>query len=150
MPRLRQAYNDCAVVVFCYITGEDENTGRVRFIPRLTGEAGVSLSALSCCLLDAGWRLTPLNAALQQVGPDGFFSEAVLKAFWTDFQGEAVVHYTKDNAKIGHIVLVRSGGVVLDPSPLSPEDGEFIVDHFNRVGGKIGIMSVSKVTRMLP
>jgi hypothetical protein len=151
MPRPRQTYNDCVVAVFREITGEDENIARVRFIPHLTGEAGISLAALSSCLTNAGWMLTVYDYAAQQVlRADGSLDEEALKRFWTQFQGEAVVLYTKDDAKIGHTVLVRTGGVVLDPSPLAPEDGEFILDHFKRVGGKITITSVSTVTRMLP
>lgn len=151
MPRPRQIYNDCVVVVFREITGEDENTALARFLCHLTGEAGISLAALSSCLTGAGWMLTVNDYAAQQViGPDGSFNAAAFKTFWTQFQGEAVVCYTKGDARIGHMIVVRSGGIVFDPSPLAPESGEFIVDHFNRVSGTITITSLSTVTRMLP
>ena len=45
---------------------------------------------------------------------------------------------------------MRSGGIVIDPDPSSPEDGEFIDEYFKRVGGEIRIKSVSKVTPMSP
>ncbi|HYW39937.1 MAG TPA: hypothetical protein VE957_17635 [Terriglobales bacterium] len=148
MPRPRQKYNDCVVAVFREITGEDENRALYRFRPYLTGEPGISLDALSSCLKDAGWMLTPYEYAVQQVTePDGSLG-AAFKTFWTQFQGEAVVFYTKDDAKIGHAILVRSGGVVFDSS-WSPENGEFIVDHFERFSGKFTIRSISMVTRML-
>jgi hypothetical protein len=148
MPRPRQTYDDCVVVVFREITGEDKNSAQDHFVPHLTGESGISLAALSVCLKDAGWIVTPYDYAIQQVvEPDGSLS-AAFRTFWTQFQGEAVVFYIKDDLK-GHTILVRSGGVVFDPSPLAPENGEFIVDHFRRFPGKLTITSVSVVTRML-
>jgi len=149
MPRPRQIYNDCVVIVFREITGEDENTAFARFHPHLKGKAGFPLDTLSSCLNDAGWMLTRFDYAAQQVfGPDGSFDEAAFKSFWSQFRGEAVVCYIRNDAKVGHMIVVRSGGVAFDPGP-SPEDGEFIFDHFKRVGGKIDIQSVSTVTRML-
>ncbi len=55
--------------------------------------------------------------------------------------------YTLDNWEIAHTVLVRSGGIVIDPDLSSPEDGQFIEDHFKASGENITIKSVSKVTR---
>lgn len=88
--------------------------------------------------------------AQQVTRPDGSVHDVAFKTFWTQFQGEAVVCYTKDDAPIGHVIVVRSGGVAFDPSRWASEDGEFIADHFNRVGGKIVITNVSTVTQMLP
>jgi hypothetical protein len=47
-----------------------------------------------------------------------------------------------------HAVLVCSEGIVFDPSLVSPEDGEFIVDHFDRIAleGDISVR-VLKATR---
>jgi hypothetical protein len=149
MQRPRQTNNDCVVAVFREITGEDENTAFARFHPHLKGEAGFLLTALSACLIDAGWMLTADNYLAEHVaGPDGLLNDVAFIAFWTQFQGEAVVCYNKNDAKIGHAILVRSGGVAFDPGP-SPEDGELIADHFKRVGGRITKISVSRVTRML-
>jgi hypothetical protein len=54
--------------------------------------------------------------------------------------------YTLDNWEIAHTVLVRSGGIVIDPDPSSPEDGQFIEDYFKAFGAKnITIKSVLKV-----
>jgi hypothetical protein len=150
MPRPRQTNNDCVVAVFREITGEDENTAFARFHPHLKGEAGISLTALSACLIDAGWMLTADYYLAERVaGPDGALSEGASKAYWAQFQGEAVVSYTQGDAEIGHAIVVRSGGLAFDPSPFAPEEGEFIADHFERVGTRITNISVSRVTRML-
>jgi hypothetical protein len=37
---------------------------------------------------------------------------------------------------VGHAVVVRTGGQVFDPRVDSPEEGEFIVDHFNQFQGR--------------
>ncbi|MFZ0688024.1 MAG: hypothetical protein WAM89_20980 [Terriglobales bacterium] len=146
-PPLRQKYNDCVVAVFREITGEDEDRALYRFCPHLTGEPGISLEALSSCLTDAGWMLTPYECAVQQAtGQDGSLG-AAFNTFWTQFRGEAVIFYTKDDAKIGHAILVRSGGVVFDSS-WSTGNEEFIVDYFKRFPEKLTVRSVSIVARM--
>jgi hypothetical protein len=81
-------------------------------------------------LAKVGWVLTPFTRDVDAT-----------------FQGEGVIFYAKDDAQIAHTVLVRSGGIIVDPSPGSPEDGEFIEKYFNGVGGQITIKSVSMVTR---
>jgi len=150
MPRPRQTYNDCVVTVFREITGEDEGTARPRFLTYLKNTAPIPLDALSSRLTDAGWMLTKDDYRAQQVSsPDGSFNEEAFKTFWLQFEGVAVVGYTVGDEKTGHTVVVRSTGIVFDPSPSAPENGEFITDHFNRINGKITSMSVSTVTRML-
>jgi hypothetical protein len=136
-PRPRQkGPGDCVPVVFRYITGEDEVPALGCFLPYLNGQAGVSLDALRCCLTKAGYKITPYDV------PQGIDVE-----FWRSFQGEVVMLYTLDNWEIAHTVLVRSGGIVIDPDCSSPEDGQFIEDYFKAFGGKnITIKSVSKVT----
>lgn len=147
MPRPRQRHNDCVVAVFRQITGENEQTAFLRFVRHLTGEAGISVDALAACLKDAGWVLAPYEALRQVAISDGPFDEEAFRAFWSGFRGEAVIFYRRGEAKVGHTIFVQSGGVVLDPHPSAPEDGEFIVDHFKRVGGEITLTSVSTVTR---
>jgi hypothetical protein len=150
MPRPRQkSDNDCAVVVFREITGEDEETASTRFSPYLQ-EYGTPVHALSSCLTDAGWMLTDYEyAAMQAVGREGLFDDEAFRKFWTQFEGIAVMGYTKTGAANNHAILIRSGGIVFDPSPTAPEDGEFIAEHFKRACGRIIITSVSTVTRML-
>jgi hypothetical protein len=150
LPRPRQTYNDCVVAVLHEITGEDEATAFARFHPHLTGPAGITLAALSSCLADAGWTLTPysMHEGTIEYPATKPVSRMAFKQFWKYFQGEAVVFYTRNDMRIGHTVLVRSGGIVFDPHPLAPESGEFFVDHFSRGGGeKIVIDSVSLVTK---
>jgi hypothetical protein len=151
-PRLRQRFNDCVVIVFCYITGEDESHAFCRFCPYLSGEAGVSRDALTSCLKEAGYALRDLDDEALKLftGSDGSVDGAAFKKFWDRFQGEAVMFYTSDSRPIAHAVFVRSGGIVIDPESSSPEEGEFTDEHFKRVGGEIRIKSVSIVTRMSP
>jgi hypothetical protein len=61
-----------------------------------------------------------------------------------DFQGEAVVFYAKGTNPV-HVILIRSGGVVLDPSTDAPEDGKSFDDYLRRIGGDITIKCVSTV-----
>jgi hypothetical protein len=143
MSRLRQKHKDCVVIVFRYITGEDESSALSRFFPYLNGEEGISLDALTSCLREAGYVLT----SFADVVPD---DRNTFREFWGRFQGEAVMFYTPDSAPVAHAVLVRSGGIVVDPDLSSPEEGEFIDEYFKRVGEKITIKSLSKVTRMSP
>lgn len=147
MPRPRLVYNDCVVAVFRTITGEDDETALGRFLAHAKGQAGFSRSALAACLADAGWLMNEWDADTKRAffPSDGLFSKAA-KALWREFQGQAVIFYNADGAQMYHTILVCPGGVVLDPSPEAPENGEFIVDHFQRVVGKIGIASVSTVT----
>ena len=149
MPRPRQTgSNDCAIAVFREITGEDADGAFARFYPYMKGQAGFSREALSSCLTDAGWLMTPYEEIVQKIiKPDGTMSSA-FGAFWTQFQGATVVCYTKDDSKMGHWIVVRSGGVVLDPEPSAPENGEFIVDYFKHVPVKSIITSISLVARM--
>ncbi len=81
-------------------------------------------------------------------GPDGMLNDAKSKTFWTQFQGEAVVGYTKDDAKMGHAILVRSAASL--STPVRPRKmGSSSLTTSNE-SGKITITSVSTVTRMLP
>jgi hypothetical protein len=139
------------VAVFRQITGEDEQTAFMRFFRHLTGDAGISVDALAACLKDAGWTLTRHEQARRQVaGSDDPLDEEAFTAFWSDFRGEGVIFYRRDEATIGHTVFVQAAGIVLDPQPSAPEEGEFIVDYFKRVGGRITLTSVSTVTRSAP
>ena len=88
-------------------------------------------------------------AAMQAVGHEGLFDDEAFKKFWTQFERIAVMGYTRTGAANNHAILIRSGGIVFDPSPTAPEDGEFIAEHFKRAGGLITITSVFTVTRML-
>jgi hypothetical protein len=140
MQRPRQKYQDCVIIVFRYITGEDEGSTLRRFLPYLNGESGISLDALTACLKEAGYMLTPLAPAELEDAPLEYLRRS---------RGQAVVFYTSENQPIAHAVLVRAG-IVLDPAPSSPDEGEFIDEYFTRVGGEIRIKNVSKVTRLSP
>jgi hypothetical protein len=148
MPRPRQKYEDCVIVVYRYITGEDEGSALRRFIPYLKGEQGISLDVLTSCLKEAGYILSPIKWYVDDIAPtdeiDAFCE------YWGCFQGEAVMFYTSGARLIAHAVLVRSGGIVIDPVPSSPEEGEFIKDYFENVDGEIRINNVLKVTRLSP
>jgi hypothetical protein len=133
MPRLRQTYNDCVVVVFCYITGEDRPAASFRFFRHLTGDAGIPVVALTSCLGEKGYTVEEAEAI------DGDCQ--AIRAFWEPFRGKAVMFYTPQNAPT-HAVFVSCGGTVFDPDPLSPEEGEFILDHFKRDGRDITINRV--------
>jgi hypothetical protein len=148
MPRPRQKHEDCVVIVFRYITGEDENSAFRRFIHYLNGERGISLDALTSCLRDAGYILTPFEREAVEVTVAD--ERAAFREFWGSFRGEAVMFYTSGTELIAHAVLVRSGGIVIDPDQSSPEEGEFIDEYFKRVGGEIRIKSLSKVSWLSP
>lgn len=121
--RPRSTHNDCVVAVFRELTGEDKATAENRFLRHLDGAPGISLDALRSCLADVGRTLTP-------------WPITTLAALGKGFQGEAVVFYAKDGDPV-HAILVRSGGVVFDPATDAPEDGEFIVDYLERIGGSV-------------
>jgi hypothetical protein len=146
MPRPRQKHEDCVVIVFRYITGEDEVSALRRFLPYLNGERGVSLDALTSCLKEAGYVLIPLERAASEVTVTD--ERDAFREFWASFQDEAVMFYTSGIGPIAHAVLVRSGGIVIDPLPSSPEEGEFINEYLDGVGSEIRIKSVSKVSRL--
>jgi hypothetical protein len=134
--------------VYREITGEDANAAFARFYPYMKGQAGFSREALSPCLRDAGWLMTPYEDTVRKlIELDGTLSSA-FRTFWAQFQGAAAVCYSKDDSKLGHWIVVRSGGVVLDPEPSAPENGEFIVDYFKQVPVKSIITSISLVARM--
>jgi hypothetical protein len=148
MLRPRQKHEDCVVIVFRYITGEDEDSAFRRFAPYLNGERGISLNALTSCLKEAGYMLTPFERDAADV--EVTIEKDALREFWGRFQGEAVMFYTSGIEPIAHAVLVRSGGIVIDPAPSSPEEGEFFNEYFESVGGEIRIKSVSKVSQLSP
>ena len=148
MRRPRQKYYDCVVAVFRELTGEDEQTAEVRFMPHLTGKRGISEDALRACLKDVGWTMTPDYETAEYAGPDNSIDRERLAAHWRRFQGDAVIFYTVDGQEIGHAVVVRPGGVVLEPRPSAPEEGEFITDHLRRIGGRTAGLSVFRVGRL--
>jgi hypothetical protein len=152
VPRPRQiSANDCVLAVFREITGSDEDTAK-EFLGhhQMAGQAGFLSSALSSCLMDAGFMLTSDDSfGARYVGSNGDVDETKFKAVWSAFRGVAVVAYTTDDEAIGHTIVVRSGGIAFDPDPAAPEDGEFIFDHFEHTRRNIKIKEVSTITRML-
>jgi hypothetical protein len=140
MARPRQKFQDCVLIVYRYITGEDEGSAFRRFFPYLNGENGISLDALTACLKDAGYMLTAIELS---ESPDTNLE------FLRHFQGKVVMFYIPDNKPIAHAVLVCAGKV-FDPAPSSPEEGEFIDEYFERIGGEIRIKGLSKVSRTSP
>jgi len=108
----------------------------------------MSLNALTACLKEEGYTLAPCEeAAAMARRSDGAIDKDTLAQFGKTFAGQAVMLYGREG-QMQHAVLVCSGGIVFDPSPDSPEDGEFIVDHFDRIA-LVGDISVRmfKVTR---
>jgi hypothetical protein len=148
MPRPRQQYNDCVVAVFRELTGEEKRSAEVRFIPYLTGKPGTTSDVLRTYLTNVGWTMAPDDAINEYVGPDGSIDMERLAAHWRCFQGEAVMFYTVDGQETGHAVVVRAGGIVLDPRPSAPEEGEFIRDYFKSLGRNIGITDVFRVAKL--
>jgi hypothetical protein len=138
MTRPRQKFQDCVLIVYRYITGENEGSAFRRFFPYLNGESGISLDALTACLKQVGYMLTPFNPAELDDAPVEFLGR---------FQGQAVMFYIPDNKPIAHAVLVRAGRV-FDPAPSSPEEGESVDEYFEKVSEGIRIKSLSKVSRM--
>jgi len=134
--RPRQIYNDCAVACYQELTGEPESIARARFTPFLNGSSGTRIEALAACLKQVGWRmyqdadflrlLTSKQKSIAVDDPD-------LLEFWRNFQGQGVLHYALPYQPIGHVVVVRSGGIILDPAADAPEEGESLVEHFNRL-----------------
>jgi hypothetical protein len=147
MPRPRQKNNDCIVAVFRELTGEDEQSAEVRFMPHLTGKPGITEDVLRACLKGVGWTMTPDYEVVESAGPDGSIDAERLAARLRRFQGDAVIFYNVDEQQIGHAVVVRSGGIVLDPRPTAPEEGEFITDHLKSIGGKTAELRILQVGR---
>jgi hypothetical protein len=148
----RQTRNDCVVVAYREITGADEDAAQKCFSDKqTTSEGGFSLAALSDCLMSAGFMLTEqLESFTPQYCPQGgAVDEVKFKEVWTRFRGVAVVGYNKDGATMRHVVVVKDGGMVFDRSSFNATNGEFILDHFYRVGGKIDVKEIAIVTRML-
>jgi hypothetical protein len=137
---------DCVVKVFRELTGESEETARVRFETYLTGAAGISEAALSACLTEAGWMMTKCDAALCYSHADNSVDPARFETFWKAFQGEGVIFYTVEGTEVGHAVVVRSGGIVFDLC--SAPETEFIVDYFKRFQNAT-ITSVCLAEKML-
>jgi hypothetical protein len=133
--RPRQVYNDCVVACFQELTGEPESMARAGFTPFLDGSSGVRMEALAACLKQVGWRMyqdadflrlfTSKDKSIAIDDPD-------LLEFWRNFQGQGVLHYRLSHQPIGHVVVVRSGGIILDPAADAPEEGESLVEHFKR------------------
>ena len=138
MARPRQKFQDCVLIVYRYITGEEEDSAFRRFLPYLNGESGISLDALTGCLKQVGYLMTPFNPTELEDSP----VECLRR-----FEGQAVMFYTRNNKPIAHAVLVRAGKV-FDPAPSSPEEGQPIDQYFKEIGGEIWIKSLSKVSRI--
>jgi len=140
MKRPRQVYRDCVVIVFREITGEDENTALFRFHKHLNGSPCLPMAALSSCFTDAGWMMIKDDREMP-------LEEFAFPAFWKEFQGQSVLSYIVEGAEVGHVVVVRSGGIVFDPTPTAPEEGEPIVEHLKRYRRTVTIHSFSRVYR---
>jgi len=152
VPRPRQtAIDDCVVAVFREIASLDEDTARERFGQyKIAGQPGYSSIALSSCLTSAGWMLQKDECLAERYRAlDGTVDRVAFKTVWSGFRDIAVVGYTKGDTDIGHMVVVRSGGIVFDPAPPAPEDGEFIWDHFKRLGNNFLITEISTVEQLL-
>jgi hypothetical protein len=136
--RPRQACRDCVVIVFREITGEDENTALFRFRKYLNGRPGLTMADLSSCFTEAGWMMIKDDREIP-------LEEAAFSEFWKKFQGQGILSYSVEGAEVGHCVVVRSGGVVFDPVPTAPEEGEFILKHFKQYCGPVTIQAFSTV-----
>ena len=129
MPRPRQNYRDCVFIVFRELTGEDDATAFGRFAKYLNGAPGIPADALCTCLYEAGWMVCEDYRTLPS-------DEVGFDAFWKSFEGEGALFYKVGDQEVGHAVVIRAGGRVFDPRIGSPEEGEFIVDHFKQFQGR--------------
>jgi len=98
------------------------------------------MAHLSACFTEAGWMMIRDD---REIPPD----EAAFSEFWKKFQGQGILSYGVEDADVGHCVVVKSGGIVLDPAPTAPEEGEFILKHFKQYRGHVTIQSFSTVFR---
>jgi len=135
----QQGDRDCVIVVFREVTGEDEETARSRFKQYRTGNQGFTIADLSACLTEAGWMIVNDGRKIP-------LEEPACSMFWKGFRGPGILEYSIGEAELGHVVVVRSGGVVFDPAPTKPEEGEFISDHLKRYRGQLNF-SLSTVFR---
>ncbi len=121
-PRQRDD-RDCVVAVFREVTGEDEPTARSRFGQCRSGTQGFTMSDLSACFTRSGWMMVADGSQIPVLEP-------AFSTFWRGFTGQGILAYRAKGSGVGHVVVARSGGVILDPAPKAPEEGEFIRDHF--------------------
>jgi hypothetical protein len=127
------------VAAFREVTGEDERTANHRFKQRRAGRDGFTMADLSACFMEAGWMMVADGRVIPQ-------REPAFSMFWKGFTGLGILQYSVDGTGPGHVVVVRSGGLVFDPALTAPEEGEFIADHLKQYQGQI-IFSLSTVFR---
>jgi hypothetical protein len=89
---------------------------------------------------DAGWMMTKNDGEIP-------LEESAFSAFWREFQGQGILGYGVEDADVGHVVVVRSGGIVFDPAPTAPEEGEPIAEHLKQYRRTVTIHSFSRVFR---
>jgi hypothetical protein len=121
---------DCVVAVFREVTGEDEETARSRFEQHRAGSQGFTLADLSVCFLEAGWMFVADGREIPSWEP-------AFSTFWKGFEGRGILECRVEHSEMGHVVVVRSGGVVFDPAPEAPEEGEFVANHFKQYCGQV-------------
>jgi hypothetical protein len=126
----QQGDRDCVVVVFREVTGEEEQTAGLRFKQFRTGNDGFTMADLSACFMEAGWMMVRDGRVIPQWEP-------AFSTFWKSFTGQGILEYSVEGAGTGHVVVVRSGGLVFDPAPTAPEGGEFISDHLKQYQGQL-------------
>lgn len=135
----QQGDRDCVVAVFREVTGEEEQAAGLRFKQCRTGDDGFTMADLSACFMEAGWMMVRDGRVIPQWEP-------AVSTFWKSFTGQGILQYSVEGAGAGHVVVVRSGGLVFDPAPTAPEEGEFISDHLKQYQGQVNF-SLSTVFR---
>lgn len=136
-PRQRND-RDCVVAVFREVTGEDEQTADSRFKQCRSGAQGFTMCDLSACFIQAGWMMARDEREIPSEQPAS-------STFWRGFTGRSILEYCVEGVEAGHVVVVRPGGIVLDPAQASPEKGEFIEDYFRPYRGRLRKFLLSTV-----
>ncbi len=120
-PRQRND-RDCVVAVFREVTGEDEQSAYARFKQCRSGAQGFTMCDLSACFIQAGWMMSRDSREIPLQQP-------ACSTFWRGFTGQSILEYCVEGVEVGYVVVVRSGGIVLDPAQTAPEKGEFMEDY---------------------
>jgi hypothetical protein len=95
---------------------------------------------LSASFVEAGWMMVGDGREIPLWEPE-------FSTFWRGFRGQGILEYVVKGSEVGHVVVVRSGGVVFDPARNAPEEGEFISDHLKQYCGRHITFSLSTVFR---
>ena len=130
----------CAV--FQELTGECESLARGRFSKYLKArDRGITAETLCACLGEVDWKVDEVIREFPT-------NKEELGNLWKSFRGDGALFYKLDGQEISHCVAVRSGGLVLDPCGIAPEEGESILKHFENYRSGVAIGPFYKVSKI--